>query len=145
MEQVQRYRARLTGPLLDRIGLQVEVPKLTHKALYETEPAGAASAGIRARVMAARDTQSQRAGKLNQALTPREIVNFCALMPIALHLLDQAMERFGLSARGHHRILKVARTIADLAESSVIDVPLLSEALAYRRLERTLSPAGVAK
>ena len=145
MEQVQRYRARLSGPLLDRIDLQVEVPKLPHKALYETVPEGAASAGIRARVMAARDTQSQRAGKLNQALTPREIDNFCALKPNALHLLEQAMERFGLSARGHHRILKVARTIADLAESSVIEVPHLSEALAYRRLERTLSPAGVAK
>src|SRR3569833_2202384 len=145
VEQVQRYRARLSGPLLERIDLQVEEPKLPHKALHETVPEGAASAGIRARVMAARDTQSQRAGKLNQALTPREIDNFCALKPNALHLLEQAMERFGLSARGQHRILKEARTIADLAESSVIEVPHLSEALAYRRLERTLSPAGVAK
>src|SRR3569623_1681343 len=145
MEQVQRYRARLSGPLLDRIDLQVEVPKLPHKAMYETVPESASSASIRARVMAARDAQSQRAGKLNQALTPREIDQFCALKPNALHLLEQAMERFGLSARGHHRILKVARTIADLAESSVIEVPHLSEALAYRRLERTLSPAGVAK
>src|SRR3569833_4563674 len=83
MEQVLRYRARLSGPLLDRSDLQVEVPKLPHKALYETVPEGAASAGSRARVMAARDSQSLRAGKLIQALTPREIDSFCALRPDA--------------------------------------------------------------
>ena len=145
VEQVQRYRARLSGPLLDRIDLQVEVPRLPHKAMHETASAGVTSAEVRQRVAAARHLQMQRADKLNQALMPRELDRYCALKSDAALMLEQAVERFGLSARGHHRTLKVARTIADLAASSVIEVSHLGEALAYRRLERTPSTAGVAR
>ena len=135
-EQVQRYRARLSGPLLDRIDLHVEVPKVPHQVLRNTGGDEPGSSEVRQRVMAARAKQLARAGKLNHALSPKELGIYCSNNDKVAALLEQAVERLGLSARAYHRIIKVARTIADLADSPDIDTTHVSEAIAYRRLDR---------
>jgi len=144
-EQVQRYRARLSGPLMDRIDLHIEVPKLSHKTLVDGTANGPSSAEVRGRVEAARLRQMQRAGKLNQALTPKELGQYCAVNKQAASLLEQAVERLGLSARAYHRVLKVARTIADLAGSPTIETMHISEAISYRQLDRQPLPAFALK
>jgi len=140
-EQVQRYRARLSGPLLDRIDLHVEVPKVPHHVLRTADTEGPGSAEVRQRVEAARKTQLERAGKLNRAMTPSEMERFCAIDKKAATLLEQAVERLGLSARAYHRVLKVARTVADLAESTTIEMAHVGEAISYRRLDRQTASA----
>ncbi|QBQ54449.1 YifB family Mg chelatase-like AAA ATPase [Nitrosococcus wardiae] len=138
MEQVQRYRARISGPLLDRIDMQIEVPPVPLKQL-RTEPEGIVetSRQIQARVEAARRRQLTRSGQPNSWLSNREIERTCRLSDKDYRLLDQALEQLGLSARAYHRILKVARTIADLEGSEAIRTPHLSEAIGYRRLDRS--------
>jgi len=136
VEQIQRYRARLSGPLLDRIDLHVEVPKVPHQVLRDTDGGGPGSSDVRQRVMAARNKQLARAGKLNNALSPKELGIYCYTEDKVAALLEQAVERLGLSARAYHRIIKVARTIADLADSPAIATTHVSEAIAYRRLDR---------
>jgi magnesium chelatase family protein len=140
-EQVQRYRARLSGPLLDRIDLHVEVPRVPHQVLRSSETTGPTSAEIRQRVKTARQHQLKRAGKLNHTMTSRELDRHCAIDKNATALLEQAMDKLGLSARAYHRVLKVARTIADLAELSAIELPHVSEAISYRRLDRRTGTA----
>jgi magnesium chelatase family protein len=135
-EQVARYRARISGPLLDRIDLHLEVPRLPPGRLAAPQ-AAEGSAQVRARVAAARGLAVARAGKPNGALTTAEVNRHCPLDAAGRALLDQAMQRLGLSARAYHRILKVARTIADLAGAEVIGTNHLSEAVGYRRLDRT--------
>ncbi len=136
-EQVARYRARISGPLLDRIDMQVEVPRLPPERLGAPANMGAEdSAAVRARVEAARQRQLARAGKPNGDLGPREIDRFCALDRAGQALVAQAIERLGLSARAYHRVLKLARTIADLDEREEIAPTHLSEAIGYRRLDR---------
>ena len=134
-EQVLRYRARISGPLLDRIDMHVEVPSLPHEALHSARD-GESSATVRARVIAARERQTARSGRPNSLLGQQEIARSCTLARGDAVLLEQAMEKLGLSARAYHRILKVARTIADLADSDSILTPHLSEAIGYRRLDR---------
>jgi magnesium chelatase family protein len=133
-EQIQRYRGRLSGPLLDRIDLHIEVPRLPFGEL--DGPRGEPSQRVRARVMRAREYQYARAGSLNSRLDHQEIDAHCALQHGDRRLLQQAMERLKLSARAYHRILKVARTIADLADCSGIETAHISEALGYRSLDR---------
>jgi magnesium chelatase family protein len=199
-EQVARYRARISGPLLDRIDLHVEVPRLRPEEMAASldglfaglprnmegnqpgdipgglppgvsrgprtragAPAPAdgrpdasaavpaysptsdrgdhgavipTSAQVRARVEAARERQFSRQGKPNQALEPREIDRHCRLDEVGQRLMTQAMARLGLSPRGYHRVLKVGRTIADLAGSEEIATSHLGEAIGYRRLDR---------
>ncbi|MBE2294879.1 MAG: YifB family Mg chelatase-like AAA ATPase [Phycisphaerales bacterium] len=137
-EQVRRYRARVSGPLLDRIDLHIEVPRLAHRILRGDVPEEN-SATVRVRVCAAYERQLQRAGKPNSALRTREIERHCALSDADYRLLEQALERLGLSPRAYHRILKVARTIADLAGSDGIKTPHLTEAISYRALDRSLA------
>lgn len=134
-EQVRRYRARVSGPLIDRIDLHIEVPRLAHRLLRCDTPEET-SATVRDRVCAARDRQLQRAGKPNSLLNTREIERDCRLIEADYRLLEQALARLGLSARAYHRILKVARTIADLAASADIRTPHLTEAISYRALDR---------
>lgn len=134
-ETVRRYRGRLSGPLLDRIDLHVEVPRLPRHLLRGDGPEEP-SAAVRDRVERARARQMARAGVPNAALGPREIVRDCRLSDVDHRLLEQAMERLGLSPRAYHRILKVARTIADLADASSIGTSHLTEAISYRRLDR---------
>lgn len=136
-EQVARYRQRLSGPLLDRIDLQVSVPRVEIAALRGAEGATENSATVRARVAAARQRQLERGGCLNAQLSPGRLQHDAALPDDAQTLLDTAMSRLGLSARAYHRILKVARTIADLAESAAVDSTHLAEALRYRQLDRS--------
>jgi len=134
-EQVRRYRARVSGPLLDRIDLHIEVPRLPHKAL-RGESQEETSAAVRTRVITARERQLDRAGKANSALTTRDIERDCALTEADYKLLENALARLGLSPRAYHRILKVARTIADLAGETSIKTMHLTEAISYRALDR---------
>jgi magnesium chelatase family protein len=136
-DQVAKYRARISGPLLDRIDMHVEVPSLPREALQASGAgAGEPSCAVRGRVAAARARQLARSGVPNHRLTQREITRVCAVARPDAQLLEQAMEKLGLSARAYHRILKVARTIADLAGSETILTPHLTEAIGYRRLDR---------
>ena len=131
-DQIARYRARISGPLLDRIDIQVSVPALTDDELM-TAPAGESSAAIRARVEAARARQMQRQGKPNAALGTQEIDLHCALDTAGTSLLKQAITHLNLSARAYHRVLKLARSVADLAGSASITPAHLAEAIQYRR------------
>jgi magnesium chelatase family protein len=136
-EDSRRYLGRVSGPLLDRFDIQIEVPRVPREHLYgNAGPAAEGSTRVRERVVAARARQLARCGRPNVALTPAEIDRVCALGQAERALLETAVERLGLSARAWHRILKVARTIADLAGSERIEAAHLSEAIGYRSLDR---------
>ncbi len=137
-EQISRYRNKISGPLLDRIDMHVEVPRVPHEMLRT----GAAkkeegSAEIRKRVISARKKALSRCGKTNNLLSVQEIQKFCQIDDQGHDLLEQVMDKFGLSHRAYHRILKLSRTIADLAASEKIEVSHLSEAINYRVLDRS--------
>jgi magnesium chelatase family protein len=139
--QIQRYVGKISGPLLDRIDIHIDVPAVNFKELRgRGVPEGDSSETIRARVIKAREIQLQRlAGEAvysNSAMLPAHIRQFCALDHESENLLERAMLRQGLSARAHDRILKVARTIADLDASENIESDHLSEAINYRSLDR---------
>ncbi|TDK23133.1 ATP-dependent protease [Luteimonas aestuarii] len=140
IEAIRRYRARISGPLLDRIDLHIDVQRLPPSELRPDAPAGESSAEVRARVEAARAVQAQRAGKTNAALSQAETSAWCRLQPADQALLERAIESLQLSARSMHRILRVARTIADLAGSPGIATAHLTEAIGYRRADRGLDP-----
>ncbi len=131
-DQIARYRGKLSGPLLDRIDLLIEVPAVTEVEL-STRGEGEPSAAVQARVAAARARQIARQGKPNALLTPDEIDTHCLPDCAGAALLKQAMTRLDLSARAYHRILKVARTIADLAGDAIIRGTHVAEAIQYRR------------
>ncbi len=136
-EQVSRYRGKISGPLLDRIDMHLEVPRVSHEVLRKGSPEGEeSSATIRQRVINARNIAITRSGKANSKLTAAEVKQICTLTEQGHQLLEQAMNTFGLSHRAYHRILKLARTIADLAGSAQIQIPHLSEAISYRKLDR---------
>ncbi len=131
-DQVNRYRDKISGPLLDRIDLQVNVPRVPHRELTSNDPAGENSITVRQRVISAREKQQRRQACSNAQLSRKQIDQFCPLDEEQLEIMNAAIERMGLSARGFHRILKVARTIADLDGQEKIQKRHLSEALAYR-------------
>jgi len=137
--QVYRYRRRVSGPLLDRIDIHVEVPAVPYKEL-SNEYAGESSASIRERVMKARNLQLKRfqGEKIycNGQMKTRHIKKYCKLKEDALSLLETAMQKLGLSARAYTRILKLSRTIADLEASEDIHSHHISEAIQYRTLDR---------
>jgi len=135
-EQIARYRGRISGPLLDRIDLHIEVPPLPKGALQQTEHREEDSAAVRHRVIACRERQQQRNGKPNALLNNRDVKKYCPLRAEEMRMLEQATEVLGLSARAHQRILKLARTIADMAHSDTIETNHLSEAISYRKLDR---------
>ena len=134
-DQVARYRHKLSGPLLDRIDLQIEVPAIMADDLQRA-PDGEASATVRARVIGARARQMARQGKPNACLSGREIDRHCSHDAAGAALLRQALTRLGLSARAYHRVLRVARSIADLAQSENIASAHIAEAIQYRRFAR---------
>jgi magnesium chelatase family protein len=138
---IQRYVSKISGPLLDRIDIHIEVPAVKYKELRSPTPAED-SASVRARVIAARQRQSERykAEKMtysNAQMLPKMIRKFCAIGAESEKLLENAIVRLGLSARAHDRILKVARTIADLDAAESIEPKHLSEAIQYRTLDRS--------
>jgi magnesium chelatase family protein len=133
-DAIARYRGRISGPLMDRIDIISDVPRIPLMELNAKRGAhDEDSATVRARVTAARHIAMQRAGKPNAALTVREIERDCALGDAERTLLERAMEKLSLSARAYHRVLRVARTIADLAGSDRIAREHLAEAVQYRR------------
>ncbi len=140
--EVRRYRARLSGPLLDRIDLQLEVPAVPYRELARADP-GEASAAVRARVLAARACQERRfAGTgrhTNTEMSPAEVRRWCAPDAEGARLLELAMSKLALSARAVHRILRVARTIADLDGATGLAARHIAEAIAYRTLDRVTS------
>jgi magnesium chelatase family protein len=132
-DQVARYQGKLSGPLLDRIDLHVEVPAMAPTDLLQAPP-GEATADIRARCATARQQAQARQGKPNQALAGKEIDTHARLDGEAMKFLNKAAARLGWSARGTHRALKIARTIADLAGSPHTQVAHVAEAIQYRRV-----------
>ena len=137
---IQRYLGKISGPLLDRIDIHLDVPAVPYREL-RSQADGTPSASMREQVNVARERQAARfAGRrgTNGRMSHRQVKKFCALDDAGEMLLKQAMQEMGLSARAHDKILRVARTIADLESAANIAVNHLSEAVQYRRLDRNL-------
>lgn len=138
-DAIERYRGKLSGPLLDRIDIHLAMTRLSHEELHLNAPLGEPSSVIRQRVIAARALQMQRSGVSNAHLSQADLKTHCQLDSGNQELLDKAMNALQLSARATYRILRVARTIADLAASPTIGTPHLAEAIQYRQLDRALT------
>ena len=138
-EQIARYLRKISGPLLDRIDCHLEVPPLQFEDLKGgVDPQAQSSQQVRQRVMKCQAKQMARQGVLNSALTPPQLQQYAQLDPSSEVFLEKAMNRLGLSARAYHRILRVARTLADMADSQQIELPHLAEAVGYRALDKKL-------
>ncbi|MFQ5935942.1 MAG: YifB family Mg chelatase-like AAA ATPase [Acidiferrobacterales bacterium] len=136
-DRIRQYRQRVSGPLLDRIDMHVDVPTVPREQLVrKAGREGEASTAVQRRVEAARERQLARNRCANHALSNKQVEKVCALESEARAFLEQAMARLGLSARAYHRVLKVARTIADLAADSDLATAHLAEAIQYRSLDR---------
>ena len=139
--QIQRYRSKISGPLMDRIDIHIEVPAVKYRDLASRD-AGESSIEIKRRVNRARRIQLDRFKGMkiysNAQMTNRHIKKFCPIDEMSQNLLELAIDKFGLSARAYTRILKVARTIADLEGQENIQSAHLSEAIQYRTLDRNL-------
>ncbi|WP_166115070.1 YifB family Mg chelatase-like AAA ATPase [Pseudoalteromonas sp. Z9A5] len=137
-DQVMRYLSRVSGPFIDRIDLQIELPRLTSVELQSTQPEES-SAEVRARVEAAYYLQLKRQGKVNARLNNKEMSVHCVLASAELQFLARASEKLSLSPRSYHRVIKVARTISDLKGAENISLNELKEALNYRAFERLIA------
>ena len=142
LDQINRYQKKISGPLLDRIDIQIEVPAVNYDEIASLEKAES-TAEIRKRVMKAREIQKKRYQKegilTNAELTAPMVKQYCPLTPQAEAMLKQAFSMLGLTARGYDKIIKVARTIADLDESEVIELHHLAEAISYRDVENRMA------
>ncbi len=135
-EQIKRYRSRISAPLLDRIDMHIEVPAIPIENLSNQGPAAEGSSDVLKRVQKARKKQLARSIKPNARLSARELQKYCYLDPTTQPFMNVAMERLRLTARSYHRILRVARTIADLSNSKTIELEHLTEALSFRKMDR---------
>jgi magnesium chelatase family protein len=136
--RIERYRGRISGPLLDRIDLRIEVPALEPREIAALRSEGETSAQVAASVHAARERQLARSGKLNSCLSVQEVDEFCRLDAASTQLLWQSYSQLGMSARGYHRLLRIARTIADLEPCAAVRAAHVAEAIQLRR-----APEGV--
>jgi len=136
-EKVARYRAKISGPLLDRLDMHVEVPRVPVSALRMRVTENESTEVVAKRVMRARECQRIRQAKTNAHLTNRDMETHCVAARAATEILERATAALGLSARAHHRILRVARTIADLGGSAEISATHMSEAISLRRFDRS--------
>ena len=135
-EQQRRYKNRISAPFLDRIDIQIDVPRLSHAELTSNQKSES-SDEVRERVCAARKIQQERQQMPNHMMSTREISEHCVLSDSDEALLGQVVEAFKLSARACHKILKVARSIADLQQSELIQTEHLTEAVSYRSMQNT--------
>ncbi|SUA48871.1 Competence protein ComM [Neisseria zoodegmatis] len=131
-ESIARYRGKISGPLLDRIDLTIEVPALSSAELMQQEP-GESSAEVRRRVEDARERQYQRQGKINAALSVTELDNAAMVSKEAAETLGSLLEKLSLSARSYHRIMRVARTLADLKGDETVTKQHVLRAVSFRR------------
>ena len=136
-DQIQRYRNRISGPLMDRIDMHIEVPNVSLE-IIQNENQEESSQSVKQRIEKAHKMQLARNETVNSQLSSKQVNQFCKLNDHDRNLLEQAINKLGLSARAYHRILKVARTIADLSESNEIQTAHLTEAISYRKLDRAL-------
>ena len=134
--QIKRYQSKLSGPLLDRIELQVQVLEVDNKTLLDQNMKLENNHDIKLRVQHARDIQMRRQGKLNSMLSPKEMNKFCSLCDSNKLFLSLTLEKLGLSGRSHDKLLKLARTIADMSRSNTIKEEHLKEALSFRQLDK---------
>lgn len=137
-QSILRYLSRLSGPLLDRFDMSIEIPALPKGTLANGGDRGESTVAVRQRVLLARTRMLERSGKVNALLQSREIEHYCPLVKADAEFLESALHRLGLSIRAYHRIIKVARTIADLQGEAQIARPHLAEALGYRAMDRLL-------
>lgn len=135
-DRIRRYRDKISGPLLDRIDIQLTVNRLPPNTLNQSSDKIEASSQVRDRVTKAREIQHSRSGKINASLTIKELEKYCSLTEENQQLLEDAVSRLKLSPRAYHRILRVARTIADMENSVSIEAAHLLEAIGYRALDR---------
>ena len=133
---IENYRAKLSGPMLDRIDMHVHLPRVSLRILQSNEQSGEVSSLIKQRVTSVRAFQQQRQNKLNSQLAVKELEQYCQLDKKLLGFLETVCEKLNMSARAYHRILKLARTIADMANEKYIDKTHLSEAIGFRSLDR---------
>jgi magnesium chelatase family protein len=135
-DQIKRYANKISGPLRDRIDMQIPVTRLCPLMLHQQAEQTENSATIRARIVTCREIQQRRQGKCNNVLTVPELEKYAKLNASGLSILTKALSKFNLSARSYHRIIKIARTIADLSASPEIQVEHLSEAIQFRYFDR---------
>ncbi len=136
-DQIARYQKKISGPLLDRIDLHLEVPPVDISELQGEGERGEKSADVRQRVMTTRTIQLERQGCLNSALTVPDLQHYVSLDSMSKTILEGAVNQLGLSARGYHRVLRIARTLADMSNSKTVESPHIAEALSYRALNRS--------
>ncbi len=134
-EQIRRYQNKLSGPFLDRIDIHIEVPALTYQELYTNTAQQETSVEVKKRIVRAQTRQRNRRGHFNARLSNKAIEQDCLLSVENQQLLEQSMDKMKLSARAYHRILKLARTIADLDDCDEIQMQHLSEAISYRKVQ----------
>lgn len=137
--QVQKYRGRISGPLLDRIDMHVDVASLPLQSLYSSEHKEESSSDVKQRVLSAQQIQTSRFNKSNAQLNNKEIETACALNKESHDFITKVMTKLELSARAYHRILRLARTIADLEQANELSIEHLSEAISFRQLDRTIT------
>ena len=138
-QQQLKHRNRISAPFLDRIDIHIEVPRIDKQALNNDAPKGETSEQVRQRVLKAFQHQKNRGPRFNAELEVKEVETFCVLKEKEKLLLEKAMDRLKLSARAYHRILKLARTIADIEDSPQIESKHLMEAISYRSLDRFIN------
>ena len=135
-DSINRYRNKISGPVLDRIDIHIQVPRLPRSQLEHHKQTSETSCQIRQRVTTCRQIQHDRCGVANARMTPKQLQLYCQLDVRTQNLLTNAVEKLGFSARAYDRILKVARTIADLEHAHQIRIQHISEAIGYRSLDR---------